>query len=130
MKSGNAAIHTHKQEGRALRLFKGVRGEVEYLGEFEMDEKLPFYNTDAREAAEAFGAERWFSDPLAMIHDDLVDVVTISVKVPAHRELVLAALEAGKPVYCEAPLGRNLAEAEEMATAVGSLHTAIGCKVD
>jgi predicted dehydrogenase len=80
----------------------------------------------AREAAEAFGADRWFSDPLAMIRDDRIDLITISVKVPAHRELVLAALNAGKAVYCEAPLGRTVAEAEEMASAVGSLHTAIG----
>jgi hypothetical protein len=50
IKSGNAAILRHKREGRALRLFKGVRGEVEYLGEFETDEELPFYNTDAPEA--------------------------------------------------------------------------------
>src|SRR5580658_5527181 len=80
----------------------------------------------AREAAEAFSAEHWFSDPLAMIDDDRIDVITISVKVPEHRELVLAALEAGKAVYCEAPLGRTLVETEEMASAVGSLHTAIG----
>ena len=80
----------------------------------------------AREAAEAFGADRWFSNPLAMIRDDRIDVITISVKVPAHRELVLTALDAGKAVYCEAPLGRTVAEAEEMASAVGSLHTAIG----
>ncbi len=80
----------------------------------------------AREAAKAFGADRWFSDPLAMIRDDRIDLITISVKVPAHRELVLAALEAGKAVYCEAPLGRTVAETEEMASAVGSLHTAIG----
>jgi predicted dehydrogenase len=46
--------------------------------------------------------------------------------VPAHRELVLAAVDAGKAVYCEAPLGRSIAETEEMASAVGSLHTAIG----
>ena len=45
----------------------------------------------ARKAAEAFGADRWFSDPLAMIGDDQIDVITISVNVPAHRELVLAA---------------------------------------
>ncbi len=76
----------------------------------------------AREAAEAFGAHRWFSDPFAMIRDDRVDLVTLAVKVPAHYELVLAALDAGKAVYCEAPLGRT----EEMASAVGSLHTAIG----
>src|SRR5579863_8495284 len=80
----------------------------------------------ARKSAEAFGANRWFSDPLAMIRDDRIDLITISVKVPAHRELVLAALNAGKAVYCEAPLGRTVAEAEEMASAVGSLHTAIG----
>jgi predicted dehydrogenase len=80
----------------------------------------------ARKSAEAFGANRWFSDPLAMINDDQIDVITISVKVPEHRKLVLAALGAGKAVYCEAPLGRTVAEAEEMANAVGLLHTAIG----
>jgi len=80
----------------------------------------------AREAAKAFGADRWFSDPLTMIHDDGIDVVTVTVKVPAHRELVLEALAAGKAVYCEAPLGRTVAESEEMARAAGSLHTAIG----
>ena len=42
-----------------------------------------------------------------MIRDDRIDVMTVSVKAPAHRELVLAALEAGKAVYCEAPLGRS-----------------------
>ena len=80
----------------------------------------------AREAAKAFGADRWFADPFAMIRDERIDVITIAVKVPAHRELVLAALEAGKAVYCEAPLGRTVTEAEQMASAVGSLHTAIG----
>jgi predicted dehydrogenase len=80
----------------------------------------------AREAAEAFGAERWFSDPFAMIRDDQIEIITVSVRVPAHREFVLAAFAAGKAVYCEAPLGRSVQETEEMAGAVGSLHTAIG----
>jgi predicted dehydrogenase len=80
----------------------------------------------ARLAAEAFGADRWFSDPYAMIRDDRIDVVTIAVNVPAHRDLVLAALGAGKAVYCEAPLGRTVSEVEEMARAIRSQHTAIG----
>ena len=80
----------------------------------------------AREAAEAFGADHWFSDPFAMIRDDQIDLVTITVKVPAHRDLVLEALDAGKAVYCEAPLGRSAAETEEMARAVRSHHTAVG----
>ena len=37
----------------------------------------------AREAAQAFGADRWFSDPFAMIRDDQIDLITIAVKVPA-----------------------------------------------
>jgi predicted dehydrogenase len=80
----------------------------------------------ARAAANAFGAELWFADPHAMIEDKTIDIVTVAVKVPAHKELVLAALSAGKAVYCEAPLGSTLAETNEMAAAVGSLHTAIG----
>src|SRR5580704_11788054 len=56
----------------------------------------------AREAAEAFGADVRFSDPFAMIGNDRIDVVTITVRVPAPRELVLA-LSVGKAVYCKAP---------------------------
>ncbi|GHG96335.1 Gfo/Idh/MocA family oxidoreductase [Comamonas sp. JC664] len=80
----------------------------------------------AKAAAKAFGAERWYADPYELICDERIDVVTVAVKVPAHRELVLAALEAKKAVYCEAPLGTTLAETEEMAAAAGRLHTAIG----
>src|SRR5579862_76187 len=57
----------------------------------------------AREAAEAFGADRWFADPLTMIRDEQIDLITISVNVALHREFVLAALQAGKAIYCEAP---------------------------
>jgi predicted dehydrogenase len=44
-----------------------------------------------------------------------VDVVTVTVKVPHHLDIVKAAIEAGKHVYCEWPLGNALAEAEELA---------------
>jgi predicted dehydrogenase len=55
-------------------------------------------------------------------------VVTVAVKVPAHRELVLGALAAGKHIYCEWPLGRNLAETEELANGAekAGVHVAIG----
>jgi predicted dehydrogenase len=36
--------------------------------------------------------------------------------VPEHRDLVAAALESGKHVFCEWPLGKNLDEALELAT--------------
>ena len=49
-------------------------------------------------------------------HPD-VDIVSVCVRVPAHRELVMLALEAGKHVYCEWPLGRDTAEAAALQAA-------------
>jgi hypothetical protein len=69
----------------------------------------------AREAAEAFGPDRWYFDPFEMIRDDRIDIVTIAVKVPAHRDLVLMALAADKAVYCEAPLGCSVSKPEDGA---------------
>ncbi len=72
----------------------------------------------AEAAAPLFGAERAYGDTLAMLQDPDIDLVAVTVKVPEHRAIVLAALAAGKHVYCEWPLGADLAEAEEMAAAV------------
>jgi hypothetical protein len=49
MKSGNAAILRHAEEGRSLRVFMGARGVVRYEDEFEIDPDQPFYETDAPE---------------------------------------------------------------------------------
>ncbi len=50
-----------------------------------------------------------------LVNDADVDVVAITVKVPYHLELATAALDAGKAVYCEWPLGNGLIEAETLA---------------
>jgi predicted dehydrogenase len=70
----------------------------------------------ARAAGEAFGVASVFSDHEEMVTLADVDIVVVTVKVPHHRELVSAALAAGKAVYCEWPLGRDLADARAMAT--------------
>lgn len=79
-------------------------------------------------AASTFGAKKAFGDTLAMVRDPDVEVVAVTVKVPEHRAIVLAALDAGKHVYCEWPLGRDLAEAQEMAAAAAKSgrHVAVG----
>jgi len=79
-------------------------------------------------AATAFGAPVAYADSLAMVRDPEIDIVAVTVKVPEHRAIVLAAIEAGKHLYCEWPLGRDLAEAQEMAAAAkaAGVHVAIG----
>ncbi|WP_047238181.1 hypothetical protein [Chromobacterium subtsugae] len=46
---GNKAILNHVKDGRALRVFDGVRGTVTYMGEFELDVAQPYYYADAPE---------------------------------------------------------------------------------
>jgi len=43
MISGNRAILQHVEDKRAIRLFWGCRGEVEYAGEFEIDHLEPWH---------------------------------------------------------------------------------------
>jgi predicted dehydrogenase len=56
-----------------------------------------------------------FSDHEQLVTQPDIDVVAVTVKVPCHRELVSAALAAGKAVSCEWPLGRDLEDARAMA---------------
>src|SRR5713101_2610669 len=69
----------------------------------------------ARAAGEAFGVSKVFSDHEQLVTQPDIDVIAVTVKVPYHRELVSAALAAGKAVYCEWPLGRDLDDARAMA---------------
>lgn len=82
----------------------------------------------ADEAARAFGATKAYADSLEMARDPDIDIIAVTVKVPEHRAIVLEAIKAGKHIYCEWPLGRDLAEAEEMAQAAraAGVHAAIG----
>ena len=50
-----------------------------------------------------------------LVNGAVVDVVAVTVKVPDHLELATAALDAGKAVCCEWPLGNGLAEAQILA---------------
>src|SRR5205085_414026 len=69
-----------------------------------------------------------FSDHEQLVTRPDVDVVAVTVKAPHHRELVSAALAAGKAVYCEWPLGRDLDEARAMASlaAEKGVRTVVG----
>jgi predicted dehydrogenase len=69
----------------------------------------------ARAAGEVFGVIAAFSDHEQLVSQPDIDVVAVTVRAPLHRELVSAALAAGKAVYCEWPLGRDLDDARAMA---------------
>src|ERR1700747_2951247 len=84
---------------------------------------------DSAEAARrAWGARLAFDDYRKMIASPEIDAVAVVVRVPSHYEPTKAALQAGKHVYCEWPLGRTTAEAAELAALAEArgLTTAVG----
>ena len=96
-----------------------AQAHIPALKSLSDDFEITALSTSRRESADA--ASKLFGVPLAFDnHQDLVnsadvDVVAVTVKVPHHLELATAALDAGKAVYCEWPLGNGLDEARRLA---------------
>ncbi|GAB3389432.1 Gfo/Idh/MocA family protein [Amycolatopsis echigonensis] len=85
-------------------------------------------SSTAEAARTRFGARHAFTAARSLAEHPDVDLVVVTVKVPAHVELVTAALEAGKHVYCEWPLTTTAEEAAALAAAGerAGVHTAVG----
>lgn len=71
----------------------------------------------ASRAASDFGFAHATSEWRRVIEDPEIDVVDITAPNALHKEMALAAIEAGKHVYCEKPLAPLAADAREMAEA-------------
>jgi predicted dehydrogenase len=82
----------------------------------------------AEAARQAYGARLAFDDYRKMTASPEIDAVAVVVRVPSHYAPTKAALESGKHVYCEWPLGRTTAEAVELAALAKAnrLVTAVG----
>src|SRR5437870_1513774 len=98
------------------------------LPNYELKAVCTSHEDTAKASAAAFGAERAFHRFSDMAASPDVDLIVVCVRVPGHKELVMAGLQAGKAVCCEWPLGKDLAEAEEMAGLARqrSLKTIVG----
>src|SRR5215211_4400293 len=87
------------------------------LPQFEIAAVCTTRQETAEAAARHYGAPLAFSDPETLARHPDVDLVTVSVKVPDHYRPVMAAIEAGKHVYCEWPLGSDTDEAVRLRDA-------------
>ncbi len=70
-----------------------------------------------REAAASLGWEGYETDYRRLLERDDVGLVDISSSGETHHEFAIAALEAGKHVFCEKPLANTLDEARQMLEA-------------
>ncbi len=90
------------------------------LPQFELAAVCTARRETAEAAARHYGAPLAFSDPERLARHPDIDLVTVSVKVPDHYRPVMAAIAAGKHVYCEWPLGRDSDEAVRMRDAAAA----------
>jgi predicted dehydrogenase len=71
----------------------------------------------ARRRADEFGFESSTDDWRALIADPGVEVVSITTPNALHAQMAIAALEAGKHVWCEKPMAPSLEDSERMTAA-------------
>jgi predicted dehydrogenase len=97
-------------------------------GDVELTAVCTTRSDSAEAARRAWGARFAFDDYRKLVASPEIDAVAIVVRVPSHYAPTKAALEAGKHVYCEWPLGRTTAEATELAglAKAKGLATAVG----
>lgn len=100
---------------------------VDALTKCGINAQLVFADVDgerARKLAEQYGA-RWSNDPCSVIRDADLDAVDICTPTSTHYDLICAALDAGKHVFCEKPLcetreqAADLVRRRELAGTVG-----------
>lgn len=72
----------------------------------------------AKALADKAGADAWSTDNYAMISRPEVNAVIVSTPEHEHVEPVCQALELGKPVLMEKPLGLTLADADQILATV------------
>jgi predicted dehydrogenase len=98
------------------------------LPEYELKAVCTAHEETAKASQAAFGTDLAFSNFEEMIAHPEIDLIVVVVRVPGHHALVMSALEAGKSVFCEWPLGADLAEAEDMLNLAQSrsVATAVG----
>ncbi len=80
--------------------------------------------SNAEEFVSTFGGIAYGSYE-ELVADESVDAIYVATPHPAHKENVIAALNAGKPVLCEKPFAVNAQEAQEMVAAAAANKVAL-----
>lgn len=76
------------------------------------------FEEGAKKAAALAGeGTKVFTDATALVNDADVDAIVVTTPGFAHKDVVLAAVKAGKPVFCEKPLCTTAADCKEIVDA-------------
>jgi predicted dehydrogenase len=109
-------VHSHAH--RALPLFYDpLPAQTRLLGVCTATE------TSGRKAQEQVGFPVVTTDFHALLEREDITLVHICTPNDAHKDALIAALQAGKHIYCDKPLALNVEEAEEVCTLARTVPT-------
>ena len=82
----------------------------------------------ASKASEELSISEYTGDWKELVHDSSIDVINITSPNAFHKEMSLAAIKAGKHVYCEKPLSSTVIQSKEMTNAAmaAKIKTQVG----
>ena len=103
-----------KCHAMAYGAVKAVFGDVPAIDRIALSD---VDGTHARRMADEFGFARATADWREFLSDPGIQLISITSPNGLHREMAVAALEAGKHVWCEKPMALTLADAEAMTAA-------------
>lgn len=121
-RTGNRAVLHHVEHGRAIRVFRGGRGTVTYLGEFELEPDRPFFRMEAPESGG--GPTRQvivfrLRPKGEVIHAD-EDELTLPAGISADSLDSVVAGESTAPIIQRVPVEQQHVETVEVAQASDS----------
>jgi len=101
--------------------FRALSDRVEFVAFADVREEV------AREFAREYGAKYFYTDYRRILDRKDVDAFFVATPPYLHKEMVVAAAQAGKHVLTEKPLALNLIEADEMIQACDQAGVRLGC---
>jgi hypothetical protein len=123
---GNLAVLNHAADGKALRIFRGVRGEVLYLGEFSLEAARPWFRMEAPESGSDATRQVIVFRLIPVgdvIHDEQDNVEFPSGVAPEDVDAVVSGA-VNEPLVREVPVERQHVEQVEVAQTTTSYTAA------
>jgi predicted dehydrogenase len=106
-----------------------LRNLIEIYKKLEVVAVADMFPEKAKAMAEKFGVPKWCSVEELLADPEIEMVANLTIPA-AHKEVNIAALKAGKHVYCEKPFALNLEDAEEIIKLAESKGLLLGCAPD
>ncbi|MFH5070381.1 Gfo/Idh/MocA family protein [Enterobacter cloacae complex sp. 2024EL-00215] len=95
----------------AIRIFGTEPAVLKIVAVADVNEDI------VRDFAERFDVEHYTTDWRSIVNDPNIDVIDITTPNDKHPDIALAAIAAGKHVYCEKPMANTASEARQMREA-------------